>query len=131
VCDETGHVHAVSRPYAGSIHDKTIWNDESQHIRQNTRVLADKAYAGGTGEWQRLFRPIRKNEAKWKQDPVKAKAWNRELSKRRVKIEHVFAQLKTWRIIHHYFPQSPETYSTVLKAIAFIHNLNLKHRCDL
>ena len=34
VCDETGHVHAVSRPYAGSVHDKVIWNDELQNICQ-------------------------------------------------------------------------------------------------
>ncbi|MDW9481804.1 transposase [Sinorhizobium meliloti] len=52
-----------------------------------------------------------------------ARAFN-ALSKRRVRIEHVFAQLKTWRIIHHYYPMRPHTYATTFRAIAYIHNLN-------
>jgi len=126
ICDEGGHIHSISNPYAGSVHDKVIWNNEWPSIGQVSLILADKAYVGPTGERSVLFRPIKKNEGQWKRNPVRAKAWNKQLSKRRVKIEHVFAHLKTWRIIHHYFPQSPDTYSTVLKAIAFIYNLKLK-----
>ncbi len=87
-------------------------------------VLADKAYAGGTREGEVLLRPIRRNEREWKVNPAAAKTRNAALSKRRVRIEHVFAQLKAWRIIHHYYPMRPQTYATTFRAIAYIHNLN-------
>lgn len=85
-------------------------------------ILADRAYAGATGDGSFLKRPIRRNETLFKLDPEKAREHNRQLSLKRMKIEHLFARLKTWRIIHHYFPQNPETYSTIFKAITFIHN---------
>jgi hypothetical protein len=71
-------------------------------------------------EWTVLFRPVRRNEQAWKSDPSGVKLSNAILSKRRVRIEHVFAQLKTWRIIHHYFPMRPQMYDKTFRAIAFI-----------
>lgn len=128
LCDADGVVHSVSRVYPGSVHDKTIWNGEFGSVPHGAAVLADKAYSGGLGEGTVLFRPVRRNEVAWKSDPKEAKAANALLSKRRVRIEHVFAQLKTWRIIHHYYPMRPSTYATTFKAIAFIHNLNKSNK---
>ncbi|MDW9478852.1 transposase [Sinorhizobium meliloti] len=110
--------------YPGSVHDKTIWNGEFAALPKDVTVLADKAYAGGAGEGEVLFRPVKRNEQAWKRDPGRAKSFNAALSKRRVRIEHLFAQLKTWRIIHHYYPMRPQTYGTTFMAIAYIHNLN-------
>jgi hypothetical protein len=124
LCNADGVINSVSPAYPGSVHDKTIWNGEFRSVPHGATVLADKAYAGGAGEGTVLFRPVRKNETAWKSDPKEAKAANALLSKRCVRIEHVFAQLKTWRIIHHYYPMRPSTYATTSKAIAFIHNLN-------
>ncbi len=128
LCDATGRIHHVSGSYPGSVHDKTIWNKEVSNIPNNAHVLADKAYAGADGENTILFRPIKRNEQRWKDDPEAAKAANRVLSKQRVKIEHVFAQLKTWRTIHHDYPNRPETYGTTFKAIAYLHNLELDYQ---
>ena len=115
---------ADSRGYPGSIHDKTIWNDNFDMVQTGSHVLADKAYAGADGEGKVLFRPVKRNERVWKDDPEGAKAANRALSKKRVKIEHLFARLKTWRIVRQY-PNRPETIGEVFKAVAFIHNLNI------
>ena len=70
ICDEAGKVHRVSRTYQGSVHDMTIWNREFSAVPKGATVLADKAYAGGKGEETVLQRPIRRNEQKWKDDPV-------------------------------------------------------------
>jgi transposase len=81
-----------------------------------------------------LLRPIRRNEAKWKVDPAAAKTFNAALSKKRVRIEHFFARLKTWRIIHHYYPLQPSTYATTFRSIAYINNLEIETKrsdCEL
>lgn len=66
----------------------------------------------------------RYEETRRNADPAKTKAKNSALC--RVRIEHVFAKLKTWRIIHHFYPMRPETYAQTVKAIAFIHNLTIR-----
>ena len=122
VCCANGFVRSVSPGYPGSVHDKTIWEKEVTNAPTHHTILADRAYAGATGDGSFLQRPIRKNETQFKNDPEKAQIRNRALSLKRVKIEHLFARLKTCRIIHHYFPQKPDTYATVFKTIALIHN---------
>jgi len=39
-------------------------------------------------------------------------------------------QLKTWRILHHYFPAAPQRYADTFKAIAYIDNLQLKAKSN-
>nr|WP_250808312.1 transposase family protein [Neorhizobium tomejilense] len=126
--DADGYVHAVSGVYRGSVHDKTIWNGELENLPRGSTALADKAYVGGLGEGTVLFRPIRRNERQWAADPRAAQAYNAALSKKRARIEHVFARLKTWRIIHHDYPMRPDTYAETFTAIACIANLELRHR---
>jgi hypothetical protein len=58
-------------------------------------ILADRAYAGAIGDGSFLHRPVRNNEMAYKADMFTAKEQNRKLSLKRVKIEHLFARLKT------------------------------------
>jgi hypothetical protein len=87
-------------------------------------VLADKAYAGGNGEGQHLLRPIKHNETAYKAKPDESREFNRKLSKLRVRIEHVFARLKTWRILSGLFQYKWQRLSEFVRVIAVIHNLN-------
>lgn len=124
--DEAGQVVDVSPAYEGSVHDKTIWNKQVARVRPllDRLVLADKAYAGATGESQHLLRPVKRGENAWKANPDKAKQFNRELSKRRVRIEHVFARLKTWKVLGGLFPYRWEKLGPVVRALAVVHNRN-------
>jgi hypothetical protein len=124
LCDPYGKALAVSKAYAGGVHDKTIWNENVGCVPPGSTVLADKAYAGAVGEGTTLFRPAKRNENAWRNDPAGAKEANRALSKKRVRIEHLFARLKTWRIIGQRFPNRLNTLDDVFKAIAYIHNLS-------
>jgi Transposase DDE domain. len=128
LCDRHGLIHAVSQTYVGSGHDKAVWNDEFHRLPVRCTVIADKAYAGGLGEGERLFRPIRRNVTAWRNDPEGSRSFNAALSKRRVRIEHVFARLKTWRIIHHFYPMRPESYATTVRAIADINNSQINSK---
>lgn len=89
-------------------------------------MLADKAYAGAKLENEWLFRPIRRNEQAYKMDRISAKAANRKLSKRRVRIEHVMASLKRYRILRDRFPLALHLYTPCMHAIALIHNLEIE-----
>src|SRR5690606_25746078 len=74
LCDPSGYVHSVSAAYPGSVHDKVIW-DETYQRSSKYVVLADKAYAGAAGEWTCLFRPIKRNEGRWKDAPQQVEGW--------------------------------------------------------
>ena len=57
-----------------------------------------------------------------KADVEKCKAGNRRLSKIRVKVERVFARIKTFRILQGLFVCKPERYAMVFRAVALIYN---------
>lgn len=118
---------AVSSAFAGSVHDKTIWNysyDASEPVLDRV-VLGDKAYAGGKAEGSTLFRPLKRNETEYKENKEESKRFNRELSKARVVVEHTFAQMKVFRVLNNTFPFPPNQYGQCFRAIAIIHNANL------
>lgn len=121
-----GQIVAVSPTHVGSVHDKTIWNQELAGLKHlfDQLVLADKAYAGAAGENVHLLRPIKRGEKAYKEDPDKAKAFNRSLSKVRVGVEHVFARLKTWRVFAGLFPFKWNRLGEFARAIAVVHNMN-------
>ena len=60
-----------------------------------------------------LLRPIKRGE-RAAALPA-AQAFNAELSRRRVRIEHVFARLRAFRVLHGLFPYRGEQLGTVLE----------------
>lgn len=69
------------------------------------------------------FRPMRHNEWAYRAAPEQAKAFNKELSRRRVRIEHVMARLKRFRLLGGRFSLALSCYPAVMKAVALICNL--------
>ena len=130
ITDDRRRIVAVSAAYSGAVHDKTIWNKEFEGIEPliDRPVLADKAYAGGKGENVVIFRPTKRNEVAYRTNMEECRRFNRELSRQRVTIEHVFADLKTFRIIRDIFPLHPDQFGMVFKAVAFIHNVILSDK---
>lgn len=126
VCDEAGTVLDVSPSYAGSVHDKTIFDREAGRLAPSMKgwMLADKAYVGAAWEGQTLLRPIKRGEQAYRLAPEAARIFNRTLSRIRVKVEHCFARLKTWRVLQGLFPYRASRYGEFVKAIAMLHNLN-------
>lgn len=90
-------------------------------------ILADKAYAGAKREWLNLYRPLKRCELEYKQDKDAAKAYNKGLSQVRVRVEHVFASLKTWRALQGLFAWKATRYAEVIKAVCVLHNLNREY----
>jgi len=122
-----GQVVDVGDSNRGSTHDKTIWNREHPRLKHlfDQLVLADKAYAGAKGEGQYLLRPVKHNESAYKSAPDESRTFNKGLSKLRVRIEHVFARLKTWKTFSGLFFYKWQRLSEFVRAIAVVQNMNL------
>jgi hypothetical protein len=128
VIRKDGRVVDVSQSYPGAVHDKKIWNMEADRLLPAMRggVLGDKAYTGGIGEGSRLLRPVKRGELAWRLDKDLAKKYNAALSKIRVRVEHCFARLKTWKVLSGLFPYHWTRLGDVVRAIAVVHNMNLE-----
>lgn len=126
IVDEQGMACHVGRSWPGSVHDKTVYEREKVSLAQtfNTLMLADKAYAGVFDEGAALLRPIKKGERLWHEQPEMAQAFNRALSLKRVRVEHLFARLKTFKVLQGLFPYSPALLGPVMRLLALAHNLN-------
>jgi len=107
----------LSQDYDGAMHDKTLFEAEYEKIYEKLKgknILADKAYVGL--ESLGVKTPIRKNHQEYKTE-------NRELSQKRIKIEHCFAKLKSYAILHKPVYYSRKQIATLVKAIGNIINL--------
>jgi hypothetical protein len=120
-------VVSVSGDYPGSVHDKVIWDREYDAVQPHLDrpVLADKAYAGARVEGDMLFRPVKRNEKRWHDDPLHAKAYNSILGRWRVLVEHAFARMKTFRILQGMFSLRVDKLADTFRAIAIIVNIML------
>ncbi len=129
IARDDGQVVAVGPGAPGSVHDKTLWNRERGNLRHllGQLTLADKAYAGAAGEGEHLVRPLKRGERAYRENPEAAKAFNREHARTRVRIEHVFARLKTWRVLSGLFPYRWTRLGEVVRALAVVHNLDRQH----
>ena len=126
ISDERGIACHVGRSWPGSVHDKTVYEREKVSLAQafHSLMLADKAYAGVHDEGAALLRPIKKGERLWHEQPEMAQAFNRALSLKRVRVEHLFARLKTFKVLQGLFPYSPALLGPVMRLLALAHNLN-------
>jgi hypothetical protein len=120
----------VSTAFSGSVHDLTIWHSEFAGIKPKLHfpVLAHKAYAGAVGENSILPPPVKIQELAYRQNPEDSKRRNANLSRKRVRSEHVFYDLKRFRILQGIFPLRPEKCRLIVKALAAMHRYHILYR---
>ena len=111
--------------YPSSFHDKRVflkeWKAINHKIADNIKILGDKVYLGLNK--YNLSIPFKRNHLVYKNNPLKAKLDNKILSSKRIKIEHVFAYIKKYRILSFNFYYSIKKTELFFKAIANIYNL--------
>ena len=104
VMDNERHIRFVQAGFLGSTHDAVsfrlmgpIGPGRNLDLPPNAKLLADKAYPEGGS----LLTPVRANQMPLlnHRDKRRARRFNTLLSKRRVKIEHVFKEMKTYKAI--------------------------------
>ena len=122
ICNDNKEIISVSQGYESSLHDKKLFLIEYKNIvnklTKNLSILGDKAYVGL--ENKQVLTSAKRNEKRYKIDPTQAKINNKLLNKKRVKIEHIFAQMKNYRIIRQANYYAKNKIDLIFKSIANI-----------
>jgi len=94
--DHSGGILSVGKAYRGPKADITIYREEpiAELLREKPR-MGDKAYSDG--KHPEIETPLKK--PKGKELSAEQKAMNKELSKKRVRVEHGIRRVKGWRIV--------------------------------
>ena len=126
IVNDKSIIQNISKAYPSSIHDKKLficeYKDLTNKIDKSLKILGDKGYAG-LGEYQ-LTIPIKRNEREYKKDKTLAKTNNQLISRKRIKIEHVFAYMKNFRILQRLNYYKMNKIELFFQSIANIYNLS-------
>ena len=116
----------MSKSYSSSIHDKKLFINECKElihkINKNLNILGDKGYSGLKD--YHLHNPIKRNEVKYKENKELSKSNNKNLSSKRIKIEHVFAYIKNFRIMQRVNYYTKDKIEILFNSISNIYNLS-------
>lgn len=124
----SGKILDVSASYPGSIHDKTIINQEKtiEKFPKKTVKRLDLGYKGVPAENADHLVIIPFKKPKGKELGLLFKQFNHRHSKARVKVENVFAEMKNHKILKNTYRGGSESYNQDFRNIAAI--VNFKQR---
>jgi flagellar biosynthesis chaperone FliJ len=114
-----GKIKSVSRSVPGNMHDKKLYDKTGAYTTIKVKRKGDLAYIGTSCQT-----PIKKK--KNKELTPEQKSFNKQFSRTRIGVEHVFAHLKKFNILNHKFRNSINNYNLIFKNIAGIRNLQLE-----
>lgn len=124
----SGKILDVSATYPGSVHDKTIIDQEQtvKKFPKKTTQRLDLAYKGVPAENAdyNVIIPFKKPKGK-ELNPL-FKQFNHRHSKIRVKVENIFAEMKTCKILKNTYRGGSESYNQDFRNVAAIVNFKLR-----
>jgi hypothetical protein len=115
----------LSPTYAGSVHDKSICNEENLQFYKQLQVLVDLGFLGLKSSVAQIIIPHKqKKNQKLNQTQEEHNKW---VSKIRVKIEHTIASIKNFRKVKEKFRgRLYAREDTVMLVACALHNLKLR-----
>ena len=120
VITETGRIAATSPSAPGAVHDLTI-RRRGPPLPKGARAYADSGYQGYDKDHPDLDIPYKKPRGG--KLTSEEKHYNHALSRFRVRVEHVIARMKKFRILADRFRYPRSTHSAKFATIAGIVNL--------
>ena len=108
-------IACVSKSFAGSTHDKRVYDRAGVQIPAGVPAGGDTAYLG-TG----MATPTRK--PKGKELTTRQKRGNRRISRRRIVVEHGIGKMKIWRIAADRYRNPRRRHTLMFKNVAGLHN---------
>jgi hypothetical protein len=126
ITDSNGVVLYLSETYEGSIHDKSIL-DDVQMDTHGFNLLLDLGFQGADKYCQTVILPYKK--PKNKALTILQKSINKEISKKRVLIENVFASIKRLKIVRNKVRlRCSAVRHLIIRLAAGMHNLRSRFR---
>ncbi len=108
-------IACVSKSFAGSAHDKRVYDRAGVVIPAGVPACGDTAYLG-TG----METPTRKPRGK--ELTGRQKRGNRRVSRRRIVVEHGIGKMKIWRIAADKYRNPRRRHTLMFKNVAGLHN---------
>jgi len=123
----SGRILDVSESYPGSIHDKTVIDQEEtiKKFPTKTCLRFDSGYQGVKEDNPDHYIVLPTKKPKGKELSGLAKEHNRINSKRRVIAEHAYSRLKKFRILGNLYRGPIQSYNQIFRSIASILNFKL------
>ena len=118
--DTSGKIINISKAYCGKTHDFKI-RKTSEHVPKDVTILADSGYQGLHPKT--ILPHKRKKKIKLS---AEQKTHNRALSSKRVSVEHVFAQLKKFKILGSIYRNFRKKLHLRFNIISGIYNLRFE-----
>ncbi|CAN5220441.1 hypothetical protein BH18ACI2_BH18ACI2_03560 [soil metagenome] len=112
--DQSGAILSVGKAYRGPKADITIYREEpiAELLREKPR-MGDKGY--GDAKHPEIETPMKKPRGK--ELSAEQKAANKELSKKRVRVEHGIRRVKGWRIVRDEYRMPLGLFTSVTSAV--------------
>ena len=107
----------------GSKHDFQLFKDDGSDFAEHLRFLADAGYQGLAELHENCQTPFKKS--KYHALTKREKQRNRALARKRIVIEHIFRQLKVFRILSEKYRNRRKRFALRFNLIAAIYNLEL------
>ncbi|MFN9257917.1 IS5 family transposase [Microcystis sp.] len=125
-CDQKSEQVICVRCEKGRVHDFRLWKESKIRLNKKIEILGDKGYQGIQKLHQNSQIPHKKKK-KEKLSKEQKKA-NRQLSQRRIVIEHIHRRLKIFRILSSRYINRRRRFGLRLNLIAGIYNYELRYR---
>jgi DDE superfamily endonuclease len=109
-------IAAVSDTFAGSVHDKKVYDETGVVVPPGVKQTGDTGYVGTV-----LETPTKKPPKG--QLTARQKAGNRRVSRRRIAAEHGIGKMKVWRIAAERYRNPLRRHTLIMKNVAGLHNL--------
>ena len=131
ICDNAGRIRFLQAGFLGSTHDsqtfrlmEPIGPGLALDIPPGLVLLADKGYPDNPP----LLTPFRQVQIRRmnRRDARRARRFNRELSSKRVKIEHIFKNLKDFKCVTGIWRHPRWLLPTVIELCAYLTELRLR-----
>ena len=117
VTDSKGKIRSVTKSIPGKKHDKKLFDETKLKLPKQVDLTGDLGYYGVN----QMNLPHKK--PKGKELTQIEKQFNKELSKRRITIEHTFGKMKIYQILSQSFRNPLSKHTIIFKNIAGLHNL--------
>lgn len=123
--DNMGHIWFLQAGFLGSMHDavsfrpmEPIGPGHNLDFPPNAKLLADRGYPDGSP----LMTPVRANQMALlnNRERRRARRFNRFLAKRRVKVEHVFKDMKIYKAIGEIWRHPRRLMPVCVELVAFL-----------
>jgi hypothetical protein len=125
----TGKVLDVSNTYPGSVHDKTMIDQEQTVTKfpEKTCQRFDLGYQGVAGDNPDYYTVLPFKKPKKKVLAPELKEANQMHSKRRVIVENVLSRIKKWKICSHLYRGPLKNHNKIFRSIVAFVNFRSAH----